>query len=228
MEALKEKAGEEAAKRIQTGQRIGLGTGSTVRYFLEALGKRLSSGELSRIVGVPTSKNTEKLARTLNIPLTTLETEPSLDVCVDGADEVDPQLNLIKGLGGALLREKIVAMASQHFIVIVDNSKLVQRLGERCPVPVEVLPFGWKATAERIKALGGRPALRADKGSPYLTDQGNHILDCHFGPIRDAEGLAQELDSIPGVLGHGLFLNIAQEAIIGTPTGSDHLTRQVL
>ena len=225
MEELKKKAGEEAANRIQSGQRIGLGTGSTVRYFLEALGKRLSSGELSHIVGVPTSKNTEKLARSLNIPLTTLETESSLDLCVDGADEVDPQLNLIKGLGGALLREKIVAMASERFIVIVDNGKLVQRLGEKCPVPAEVLPFGWNTTAEQIKALGGRPALRADNSSPYITDQKNHILDCHFGPIGDAESLAQQLDSIAGVLGHGLFLNIAQEAIVGTPDGVDHLTR---
>ena len=186
MEELKKKAGEEAAKRIQSGQRIGLGTGSTVRYFLEALEKRLANGELSQIVGVPTSKQTEKLALSLNIPIITLETEPSLDLCVDGADEVDPHLNLIKGLGGALLREKIVAMASQRFIVIVDNGKLVQRLGDRCPVPVEVLPFGWKVTAAEIEALGGRPTVRADKGSPYMTDQGNHILDCHFGPIEDA------------------------------------------
>jgi ribose 5-phosphate isomerase A len=225
MEALKKTAGEEAAKRIQNGQRIGLGTGSTVRYFLEALGKRLAKGELSQIVGVPTSKQTEKLALSLNIPLTTLETEPSLDLCVDGADEVDPHLNLIKGLGGALLREKIVAMASQRFIVIADNGKLVQRLGERCPVPVEVLPFGWKATAGEIEALGGRPTVRADNGSPYITDQGNYILDCHFGPIEDAVKLSQQLDSIAGVLGHGLFLNIAQEAIVGTPTGAELLTR---
>jgi ribose 5-phosphate isomerase A len=225
MEALKKTAGEEAAKRIQNGQRIGLGTGSTVRYFLEALGTRLANGDLSQIVGVPTSKQTEKLALSLNIPLTTLETEPSLDLCVDGADEVDPHLNLIKGLGGALLREKIVAMASQRFIVIADNGKLVQRLGERCPVPVEVLPFGWKATAGEIEALGGRPTVRADNGSPYITDQGNYILDCHFGPIEDAAMLSQQLDSIAGVLGHGLFLNIAQEAIVGTPTGAELLTR---
>lgn len=225
MEQLKKRAGEAAAKSIQSGQRIGLGTGSTVQYFLEALGNRLANGELSQIVGVPTSTKTEKLAHSLNIPLTTLETEPSLDICVDGADEVDPQLNLIKGLGGALLREKIVAMASERFIVIVDKGKLVERLGDRCPVPVEVLPFGWKVTAEEIKALGGTPALRVDNGSPYITDQNNHILDCHFGPIEDAERVAQQLDSIPGVLGHGLFLNIAQEAIVGTPGGVDHLTR---
>jgi len=225
MEALKKTAGQEAAKRILNGQRVGLGSGSTVRYFLEALGKRLANGELSQIVGVPTSKQTEKLALSLNIPLTTLETEPSLDLCVDGADEVDPHLNLIKGLGGALLREKIVAKASQRFIVIVDNGKLVQRLGDRCPVPVEVLPFGWNATAAEIEALGGTPSLRTDDGSSYMTDQGNHILDCRFGPIEDAVMLAQQLDSIAGVLGHGLFLNIAQEAIVGTPTGADLLTR---
>jgi ribose 5-phosphate isomerase A len=225
MEQLKKRAGEAAAKRIQSGQRIGLGTGSTVRHFLEALGKRLASGELSQIVGVPTSTKTEKLAHSLNIPITTLEREPSLDICVDGADEVDPELNLIKGLGGALLREKIVAMASERFIVIVDNGKLVERLGARCPVPVEVLPFGWKVTAEKIKALGGTPALRVDNGSPYITDQNNHILDCHFGPIEDAERVAQQLDSIPGVLGHGLFLNMAQEALVGTPGGVDRLTR---
>jgi len=225
MEELKQTAGEAAAKRIQSGQRIGLGTGSTVRYFLEALGQRLASGELSDIVGVPTSQKTEMLARSLNVPLTTLEMEPALDLCVDGADEVDPQLNLIKGLGGALLREKIVALASRRFIVIVDNGKLVRQLGQRCPVPVEVLPFGWKATAEKIKAFGGKPVLRMDNGSPYTTDQANHILDCHFGPIEYAEKLAQQLDSIPGALGHGLFLNIADKVIVGTPSGADVLTR---
>ena len=225
MESLKKIAGEEAAKRIQNGQRIGLGTGSTVLYFLEALGKRLANGELSQIIGVPTSVQTEKLALSMSIPLATLETEPSLDLCVDGADEVDPQLNLIKGLGGALLREKIVAMASLRLIVIVDNSKLVKRLGERCPVPVEVLPFGWKATAAEIEALGGSPSLRKEKDSPYMTDQGNHILDCHFGPIEDVLLLAQQLDAIAGLLGHGLFLNTAKEAIVGTPTGAEFLTR---
>ena len=225
MERLKQTAGEAAAKRIQNGQRIGLGTGSTVRYFLEALGRRLASGELSDITGVPTSQKTEMLARSLDIALTSLEVEPALDLCVDGADEVDPQLNLIKGLGGALLREKIVTLASRHFIVIVDSGKLVQQLGQRCPVPVEVLPFGWKATAEKIKAFGGKPMLRMDNGAPYLTDQGNHILDCHFGPIEDAERLAQQLDSIPGALGHGLFLNIADEVIVGTPSGADVITR---
>ncbi len=221
----KQSAAEEAAKRIQNGQRIGLGTGSTVDYFLEALSRRLSSGELSDIVGVPTSLKTETLARSLNIPLTTLEAEPALDLTIDGADEVDPRLNLIKGLGGALLREKIVAVASRRFIVIIDAGKLVPRLGHRVPLPVEVLPFGWKATAEKIKEIGGNPVLRMENGSVKTTDQGNHILDCTFGPIDDPENLAQQLDSIPGVLGHGLFLNIADEVIVGTPKGVQVRTR---
>jgi ribose 5-phosphate isomerase A len=225
MEQLKQKAGEEAAKRIMSGQRIGLGTGSTVRYFLEAIGRRLAEGDLSDIVGVPTSERTETLARSLNISLTTLEETPVLDLCVDGADEVDPQINLIKGLGGALLREKIVASAGQYFIIIVDKAKVVKRLGQDCPVPVEVLPFGWNITAEQIKAIGGRPVLRMDNASPYKTDQGNHILDCHFGAIENPEDLGRQLDSFPGVLGHGLFLGSADEVIIGTPDGVDVLKR---
>ena len=225
MEQLKQKAGEEAAKRVVNGQRIGLGTGSTVRYFLEALGLRLAEGDLSDIVGGPTSERTETLARSLNIALATLEETPVLDLCVDGADEVDPKLNLIKGLGGALLREKIVASASRYFIVIVDNAKLVKKLGQDCPVPVEILPFGWNIAAEQIKAIGGRPVLRMENGSSYKTDQGNHILDCHFGAIGSPQKLGRQLDSFPGALGHGLFLGSADEVIIGTPDGVEVLRR---
>ena len=225
MEELKKIAGEEAAKRVQSGQRIGLGTGSTVQYFLEALSRRMVSGELSDIAGVPTSKKTELAAHSLSIPLTTLEAERDLDLTVDGADEADPRLNLIKGLGGALLREKIVADASRRFIVIIDSHKLVDQLGQRCPVPVEVLPFGWESTAEKIKTLGGEPVLRMDEGSPYRSDQDNYILDCAFGAIQDAEKLARQIDSIPGALGHGLFLNMANEVIVGTPEGAQVRTR---
>jgi ribose 5-phosphate isomerase A len=225
MDKLKQIAGEEAAKRVQSGQRIGFGTGSTVQFFLEALSRRMVSGELSDIAGVPTSKKTELAARSLSIPLTTLEAERDLDLTVDGADEADPRLNLIKGLGGALLREKIVADASRRFIVIIDSDKLVDQLGQRCPVPVEVLPFGWESTAEKIKTLGGEPVLRMDEGSPYRSDQDNYILDCAFGAIQDAEKLAQQLDSIPGALGHGLFLNMANEVIVGTPEGAQVRTR---
>jgi ribose 5-phosphate isomerase A len=225
MEQLKQKAGEEAAKRIVNGQKIGLGTGSTVRYFLEVLGRRLAEGDLSDIVGVPTSERTETIAHSLNIALTTLEEASVLDLCVDGADEVDPKLNLIKGLGGALLREKIVASASRYFIVIVDKAKIVKKLGQDCPVPVEVLPFGWNITAEQIIAIGGKPMLRMENASPYKTDQGNHILDCHFGAIESPEDLGRQLDSFPGVLGHGLFLGSADEVIIGTPDGVEVLKR---
>jgi ribose 5-phosphate isomerase A len=219
-EQLKKIAGEAAANRIQRGQRIGLGTGSTVRYFLEALARKLREGELSDLVCVPTSQKTEALARPLGIPLTTLEETPFLDLTVDGADEIDPRLNLIKGLGGALLREKIVAAASHRFIVIADSGKLVAQLGQRAPLPVEVLPFGWKPSAEKIKTLGGDPILRMDNDRPYESDQGNYILDCHLGPIEDPEQLSRQLDSIPGVLGHGLFLNMASEVIVGTPQGA--------
>lgn len=222
---LKQAAAEEAAKRVQAGQRIGLGTGSTARFFLEALGERLGRGDLHDIAGVPTSRNTEELARSMGIPLTTLEADPTLDLGVDGADEVDPQLDLIKGLGGALLREKVVAASCRCFIVIVDEGKLVERLGQRSPVPVEVLPFGWTATAEGIRALGGEPVLRKDDGEPYTTDQGHYILDSRFRPIGDAAVLARQLDSIPGVLGHGLFLKLATEVIVGTPAGAQTRSR---
>ncbi len=225
MEQLKQKAGEEAAKRVVNGQKIGLGTGSTVRYFLEALGRRLAEGDLSDIVGVPTSERTETIAYSLNIALTTLEEASVLDLCVDGADEVDPKLNLIKGLGGALLREKIVASASRYFIVIVDKAKIVKKLGQDCPVPVEILPFGWNITAEQIIAIGGKPVLRMENASPYKTDQGNHILDCHFGAIGNPQELGRQLDSFPGALGHGLFLGSADEVIIGTPDGVEVLKR---
>jgi len=216
---LKRAAAEEAARRVESGQRIGLGTGSTAWLFLEMLGDRLDKGDLHDVTGVPTSRRTEELAVSLRIPLTTLEAEPRLDLGVDGADEVDPQLNLIKGLGGALLREKIVAASCTRFIVIVDEGKIVERLGERAPVPVEVLPFGWKATAKGIQALGGEPVLREGHGELYRTDQGNYVLDSRFKRIDDAAMLSRQLDSIPGVLGHGLFLNLATEVIVGTPSG---------
>jgi ribose 5-phosphate isomerase A len=218
---LKRMAGEEAARRVESGQRLGLGTGSTASLFLEALAVRLRAGELHDVVGVPTSLRTEEQARRLGFPLTTLDDIPELDLAVDGADEVDPRLDLIKGLGGALLREKIVAAASRRFVVVADEGKLVTRLGERSPVPVEILDFGATATRRRITALGADAVLRLSGGEPYRTDQGNCILDCRFGSIDDPPGLGRELDSIPGVLGHGMFLGIADELIVGTPSGPE-------
>lgn len=224
VEPLKKLAAEAAAQRVENDQLIGMGTGSTARYFLEALARRLRSGELRGVRGVPTSLQTENQARALGISLTTLQEHPRLDLAVDGADEVDPALNLIKGMGGALLREKIVAAASERFIVIADSGKLVQTLGERTPVPVEVLPFGWRAIALALEALGAKPQLRLRGDTPTVTDQGNYLLDAAFGSIAYPASLATQISAIPGVLGHGLFLGMADMAIVGTSSGVDVLT----
>ena len=224
LESLKKLAAEAAAQRVESGQVIGLGTGSTARYFLEAPAKRVKSGALRNFLGVPTSTQTQTLARSLGLPLATLNDHPRLDLSVDGADEVDPALNLIKGMGGALLREKIVAAASARFIVIADSGKLVQTLGERTPVPVEVLPFGWKVAALALQALGGKPQLRLHGDAPAATDQGNYLLDAAFGPIAYPASLATQISAIPGVLGHGLFLGMADMAIVGAPDGVRVLT----
>ncbi len=219
-------AGEAAAARVRDGQRLGLGTGSTAKCFLEALAERLRRGELRDVAGVPTSEATEALARQLGIPLVSLEDCPSLDLAVDGADEVDERLDLIKGLGGALLREKIVAAASREFVVVVEEGKLVRRLGERSPVPVEVLAFGWRATLERLRALGVEPRRRTVNGEPFRTDQGNFVLDCPFGALHDPASVARALEAVPGVLGHGLFLGMAHEVIVGTARGPRILRRR--
>lgn len=219
VELAKKAAGEAAAHRIQDHQRIGLGTGSTVHYFLDALGRRLRDKEIEGVSGVPTSVQTTRRAQELGIPLTSLDRHPSLDVTVDGADEVDPQWRLIKGLGGALLREKIVAHTSREFLIIVDEEKLVPRLCHRCPVPVEVLPFGWQVTARALRALGSEPKLRTVDREPFTSDQDNWILDCYFSVVDDPPGLAREMEAIPGVLGHGLFLNPVHAVVVGTHRG---------
>lgn len=223
VERLKLEAAREGARRVVPGQVIGLGSGSTAELFLDALAERLRRGELDRVRGVPTSDATERRARSLGIPLTTLDEDPSLDLTVDGADEVDPDLNLLKGRGGALLREKIVARASARRVIIVDENKRVPRLGAKHPVPVEVLPFGWKAVEARIRDLGGTPVLRKSGSDPIRTDQENYLLDCRFGPIADPVGLARRLEGIPGVLGHGLFLGMADEVIVATGSGIEVL-----
>jgi ribose 5-phosphate isomerase A len=219
VDAQKRAAAEAAVAQIQDGMIVGLGTGSTALLALDALAKRVRQG--LRVTGVPTSEHIAARARELNIALTTLNDHPHLDLDVDGADEVERgSLNLIKGKGGALLREKIVAAASTRFIVIADESKLVDRLGEKTAIPVEVARFGWKATAGKVEALGCRPALRHNPdGSDFLSDGGNFILDCSFGPIADSQALARELDSIVGLMEHGLFLGMASVAIIGEADG---------
>jgi len=166
--------------------------------------------------GVPTSLATAEAAKDLGVPLTSLEERPSVDLAVDGADEVDPKLDLIKGLGGALFREKIVAAAAQQFVVIVDESKLVSRLGVKAPVPVEVHPFGWRFAAKSLESLGASVDLRRASGEAFRTDNGNHILDARFRSLASAEKLAGQIDAIPGVVGHGLFLKMADLVLVGT------------
>ncbi len=219
----KKRAGEAAADHVESGMKLGLGTGSTADHFTRSLGVRIADG--LDVVGVPTSEATADLARSLGIPLTTLDEEPELDLAVDGADELDARLRLIKGGGGALLREKIVASCARRMIVIADDSKQVGTLG-KFPLPVEVMPFGALATARAIgrsaAAVGceGSIDLRIDSsGEAFITDGGHLIYDCAFGAIPDPENLAHTLSSLPGVVEHGLFIGFASIAILGTETG---------
>lgn len=219
-------AAREAVAEIRSGMVVGLGAGSTAALAIRRLAELLAEGRLEKILGVPCSNEVERLATRLGVPLTTLEKNPVLDLTIDGADEVDLRLNLIKGLGGALLREKIVAQASQREIIVVDESKLSPVLGTRCPLPIEVVPFGWPTQMAYIENLGGRWELRkGEDGRPFQTDQGNFILDAHFGPIADPEALAQALDGRAGIAAHGLFIGLASEVIVAGPGGVRRLTR---
>lgn len=218
----KHAAAQAAAALVRDGMTIGLGSGSTAVLVLEFLAERIRAG--LRIRGIPTSEATARQASRLGIPLATLDEYPQPELAIDGADEVQTgTLHLVKGRGGALLREKIVAQASARLIVVVDESKLVDRLGQTTPVPVEVIPFGWRATAARLRLLGARPVLRP---GPFLTDSGNYILDCDFGPIAAPEQLGRALDSIAGVVEHGLFLAMADLALVGGEDGVRELNRR--
>lgn len=216
VEAAKRNAAERAAVLVESGMSLGLGTGSTAALAVEAIGRRLASGELKDIVGVPTSNRTRELAHALGIPLMTLEERPGVDLTIDGADEVDPSGNLIKGHGGALLWEKIVAAVTAKYVIIVDASKLVDRLGAQHAVPVEVIPFGWTTHVEVVRGLGGEASLRTDEGTPFRTDSGHFILDCHFqNGIADPEKVDQALQQRPGIVETGLFLGMSPEVIVG-------------
>jgi ribose 5-phosphate isomerase A len=207
----KEAAARASLRFVKDGQVIGLGTGSTAAYFIKLLAEEVKNG--LRVRGIPTSVRSRELAMSLEIPLITLDDCQEIDVTVDGADEVDPQLRLIKGGGGALLREKIVASATGKMIVVADASKQVQRLG-KFPLPVEVIRFAQALVAKRIAALGAEVELRRDAaGNAYLTDENNYILDCRFGEMRDPDGLARELSEMPGVVEHGLFIGMASVAL---------------
>ncbi|NIP57482.1 MAG: ribose-5-phosphate isomerase RpiA [Gemmatimonadetes bacterium] len=227
-DASKRAAATEAVERVRSGMVLGLGTGSTTAHFLELLAARIDEGALERVAGVPTSERTASAARSLGIPLTTLDRAPALDLAVDGADEVDPGLDLIKGLGGALLREKIVAQAARRLVIVVDDSKLVERLGERGPLPVEVIPFGWQRQREFARGLGADAELRADgPEEPYVTDNGNYVLDCRFhGGIDDPVGVHDALRARAGIVETGLFLKMASEVVVGGAAGVRSLCRE--
>ncbi|HEY4872422.1 MAG TPA: ribose-5-phosphate isomerase RpiA [Candidatus Dormibacteraeota bacterium] len=213
VESHKRAAAERALELVRPGTIVGLGTGSTARYFIEGLGRRVREG--LQVQAVVTSVESRGLAEAAGIPITD-RIDGGLDLAVDGADEIDPAVNCIKGRGGALLREKIVAHASRRFVVVADESKLVGRLG-RGPLPVEILPFLWEATSRSIESLGGRPELRLAAGKPYRTDNDNLVLDTSFGVVDAGLGLA--LRAIPGVIEHGLFFGMARAAIIGSTAG---------
>jgi len=219
----KQAAAELAVAQVMDGMIVGLGTGSTAAFAVTALGKRVQRG--LHVIGIPTSEATAEQARALGISLSTLGEHVELDLTIDGADEVElGTLNLIKGHGGALLREKIVASASARLLIIVDETKLVDRLGVHCAVPVEVVPFGWQVTAKKLAHLGANPSLRKRVGGePFLTDGGHYILDCSFGAIRSAQDLEQQLDSLVGVVEHGLFIGMASQAIVGGKNGVETL-----
>ena len=212
----KQRAAAAAAELITDGMILGLGTGTTASYLVQILGERVRQG--MRIQGVPTSEVTRQLALAEGVPLTTLEEQPVLDLCLDGADEVDPELNLIKGGGGALLREKIVASAARERIIMVDVCKCVDCLGA-FPVAIEVIPFGWEVTRRQLEQFGGVSTLRQREGKPFVTDQGHYIIDCALSQIEDAPRLNHQLNQLPGVVENGLFVDMTDRLIIGSPDG---------
>jgi len=226
-DSLKKAVGKEAAELVESGMRLGLGTGSTVGHLLTALAKRLRAGGLVDVVGVPTSLRTAREARELGIALTSLTETPVLDLTIDGADEVDPELNLIKGLGGALLREKMVAQASRRLAIMVDDTKTVATLGTRCPVPLEVIQFGWEVHGPFVESFGAHPTLRVGPdGEPMITDNGNYIIDCRFpGGIADAGSFERAIGARAGIVESGIFLGMATEVLISGPAGVETLTR---
>lgn len=225
-EQLKQQAASYAVGFIESGMVVGLGTGSTAAYAVKQIAKCLQAGDLKKIVAIPTSIRTEKLARELKIPLCGFDAQPEIDLTIDGADEVDEDLNLIKGGGGALLREKVVAQASRRNIIVVDESKLSSRLGARWALPVEVIPFAAKAEENFLKSMGARVTLRLDaQGQPYQTDQHNYILDANFGEIANPNPLAAKLNERAGIVEHGLFLGLASDVIVAAQDEIRHLKR---
>ncbi|MEO8608663.1 MAG: ribose-5-phosphate isomerase RpiA [Chloroflexota bacterium] len=226
-DSLKQQAAEYAVKSVQSDMIIGLGHGTTAIWAVRKIGQLIQAGTLRNVFGIPCSVLVEAEARELGIPLTTLEDHPAIDLTIDGADEVDPALNLIKGGGGALMREKIVAQASKREIIIVDESKVVPALGTHWAVPVEVIPFGYGSQIDYLKALGAEVKIRQGTGgNPFKTDQGNLILDCNFGPISDPGALADKIKRRTGIVEHGLFIGLATEVIIASADGIREIKRE--
>ncbi len=212
---LKRLAAEKAVEYVKSGMVLGLGTGSTAVFMVRAIGRLLANGRLQNIIAIPTSEATAREAEKWNIPLTTLDAHPVIDLTIDGADEIAPDLGLIKGLGGALLREKITAVSSKKLIIISDDSKIVQSLGEKAPVPVEVIPFARQPVRAHLQSLGANVVER----DGFITDENNIILDCHFDKIDNPHTLAQAIRQQPGVVEHGLFLDMATMAVIAAEDG---------
>jgi ribose 5-phosphate isomerase A len=215
-------AARKSIEYVKDGMVVGLGSGSTATFAIKFLGEQVRDG--LKIRGIPTSRASEELARSLNIPLTTFDEVGYTDVTIDGADEVAPGLALIKGGGGALLHEKIVAAASRRLVIVADEHKLVKLLG-RFPLPVEVIPFAAAPIKKRLEEIGAHPVLRsAQQGGPYITDEGNYIFDCHYGEIADPAAVALAIKSMTGVVEHGLFLSLASVAIVAGPSGARVIT----
>ena len=223
----KRQAAERAVTFIESGMVVGLGHGSTAIWAVRRLAELLNTGVLRDIIAIPCSLTVQKDAETLGIPLASLEDHPTVDLTIDGADEADPALNVIKGGGGALLREKIVGQATRRYIIIADHTKCSPALGSHWPVPIEALAFGLRAHLAYLESLGGRPTLRrrAD-GALFLTDQGNPVVDCAFGPMSDPFAIAASLNTHAGIIGHGLFLNMATDLIVAGPEGVRHHIRE--
>jgi ribose 5-phosphate isomerase A len=216
---LKRNVGYAGADMVKDGMIVGLGTGSTAKYAIERLGQRVKEG--LKLKGIPTSIESERLARSLGIPITTLELDPEIDITIDGADEVDPDFNLVKGLGGALLREKMIAYVTKCEVIVVDSSKMVEKLCSRAPLPVEVVKFEHVHTSRLLKKLGCTPVLRRmkDNSEPFVTDNGNFIYDCKFQPCSGPRQLNECIRNIPGVVDNGLFIDLADVVICASEKG---------
>lgn len=229
VKVMKQKVGEAAAARVQSGTIVGLGTGSTTAYAIQAIGDRLKSGDLKDIKGIPTSFQATVLAKEYGIPLTTLDEVDRIDIAIDGADEVDPHRNLIKGGGAAHTREKIVDALAVQFIVVVDSGKLVNKLGSTFLLPVEVLPMAVTPVMRMLEKLGGKPQLRmgVKKAGPVVSDQGNLIVDVKFDSIDDPEALEKTINNIPGVLDNGLFVGLADVVLVGEIQDGQPVVREV-